>query len=70
MIDVVHLSKHFGDLVVLDDISDTVYEGEKVCIIGPSGSGKSFHMKFPRSKRRQTEAKPSVIKHWFTANMF
>ena len=26
MIDVVHLSKHFGDLVVLDDISDTVYE--------------------------------------------
>ena len=29
MIDVVHLSKHFGDLVVLDDISDTVYEGER-----------------------------------------
>ena len=45
MIDVVHLSKHFGELVVLDDISDTVYEGEKVCIIGPSGSGKSTYLR-------------------------
>ena len=45
MIDVVHLSKHFGDLVVLDDISDTVYEWEKVCIIGPSGSGKSTYLR-------------------------
>ena len=45
MIDVVHLSKHFGDLVVLDDISDTVYEGEKVCIIGPSGSGMSTYLR-------------------------
>lgn len=31
--------------------------------IGPSGSGKSFHMKIRRSKRRQTEAKVSVIKY-------
>lgn len=38
--------------------------------LGPSGSGKSFHMKFQRSKRRQTEAKQSVIKCWLTANMF
>ena len=30
--------------------------------LGPSGSGKSFHMKNRRSKRRQTEAKVSVIK--------
>lgn len=29
--------------------------------IGPSGSGKSFHMEFRRSKRRQTAAKISVI---------
>ena len=30
--------------------------------IGPSGSGKSFHMEFRRSKRRQTAAKISVVK--------
>ena len=30
--------------------------------LGPSGSGKSFHMEFRRSKRRQTAAKISVVK--------
>lgn len=32
-------------------------------VLGPSGSGKSFFMKIRRSKRRQTEAKVSVIKY-------
>jgi polar amino acid transport system ATP-binding protein len=36
-----HLSKHFGRLEVLRDVSCAVAEGEVVCIIGPSGSGKS-----------------------------
>jgi polar amino acid transport system ATP-binding protein len=41
MIQVKHLSKNFGDLKVLKDISMEVTEGEVICIIGPSGSGKS-----------------------------
>lgn len=41
MIDVKHLSKSFGDHLVLDDISEHIYPGDKVVIIGPSGSGKS-----------------------------
>lgn len=36
-----HLSKSFGKLQVLKDISLTVDKGEVVSIIGPSGSGKS-----------------------------
>ncbi len=36
-----NMTKKFGDLLVLDDISETIYEGEKVVVIGPSGSGKS-----------------------------
>jgi polar amino acid transport system ATP-binding protein len=36
-----HVSKVFGDLVVLKDISFSVDKGETVCLIGPSGSGKS-----------------------------
>ena len=36
-----HLVKSFGDLAVLKDINVEVREGEVVCIIGPSGSGKS-----------------------------
>ncbi|MBQ7012701.1 MAG: amino acid ABC transporter ATP-binding protein [Oscillospiraceae bacterium] len=41
MLDVEHISKHFGDLHVLKDISFHVEPGEVVAIIGPSGSGKS-----------------------------
>ena len=41
MIDVKHLSKSFGDHLVLDDISEHVSPGKNVVIIGPSGSGKS-----------------------------
>lgn len=36
-----NISKSFGDLEVIKDISITVDEGEIVSIIGPSGSGKS-----------------------------
>jgi ABC-type polar amino acid transport system ATPase subunit len=36
-----HVTKRFGQLEVLRDITNRVQEREKVVIIGPSGSGKS-----------------------------
>lgn len=36
-----HLSKQFGDLLVLDDISFSVKQGEFLCIVGPTGCGKT-----------------------------
>ena len=45
LIEVQHLTKRYGDLVVLDDISEKVYPGEKVAIIGPSGGGKSTFLR-------------------------
>jgi polar amino acid transport system ATP-binding protein len=41
VLDVVGVSKRFGDLEVLRDISFQVQKGETVCVLGPSGSGKS-----------------------------
>lgn len=36
-----HLTKKFGDLLVLDDISFHVKKGEFLCIVGPTGCGKT-----------------------------
>jgi len=41
VLDVAGISKRFGELEVLSDVSFTVARGETVCVLGPSGSGKS-----------------------------
>lgn len=45
MIEVKNLYKAFGELKVLNAISDTIHKGEVVVIIGPSGSGKSTYLR-------------------------
>mgnify|MGYP000457584340 FL=1 len=55
MIDVKHLSKSFGDHLVLDDISEHVSPGENVVIIGPSGSGKSTFLRCLNLLEQPTE---------------
>lgn len=40
-IQVLNLTKRFGDLTVLDDISFNVAQGELVAIVGPTGCGKT-----------------------------
>ena len=45
LIETIDLRKNFGDLEVLKGISETIYKGEVVCIIGPSGGGKSTFLR-------------------------
>jgi phospholipid/cholesterol/gamma-HCH transport system ATP-binding protein len=45
MIELKHVSKRFGDLVVLDGVDFTVTKGETVALLGPSGVGKSVLLK-------------------------
>lgn len=40
-VQVEHLTKSFGDLLVLDGISFNVKDGEFLCIVGPTGCGKT-----------------------------
>ncbi len=45
LIETVDLKKNFGDLKVLKGISEKIYKGEVVTIIGPSGGGKSTFLR-------------------------
>ena len=45
MINIVNLSKNFGNLKGLKNISTTINKGEIISIIGPSGSGKSTFLR-------------------------
>ncbi len=45
MITVENLTKSFKDLQVLKGISTTINKGDVVCVIGPSGGGKSTFLR-------------------------
>jgi len=45
MIEIKNLSKNYGNLQVLNDISVSVKKGEVIAIIGPSGGGKSTFLR-------------------------
>lgn len=53
-----NLVKKFGDNTVLNDITTSIKEGEVICVIGPSGSGKSA---FLRCLNRLEEATSGQI---------
>src|SRR5260370_29798037 len=40
-IEIKNVSKIFGDVVAVNDVSFTVKEGELVALLGPSGGGKT-----------------------------
>ena len=40
-IEVRNLSKHFADLVVLHQMDFDIYDGEFLCVVGPTGCGKT-----------------------------
>lgn len=45
VIEVEHLTAHYGSRLILDDISFTVHQGEILVVLGGSGSGKSTLLK-------------------------
>lgn len=57
MINVKDLSKKFGELTVLKEISTTIKKGEVVAVIGPSGSGKSTFLRCLNLLEKPTSGK-------------
>ena len=55
LIETKDLKKNFGDLEVLKGISETIYKGEVICIIGPSGGGKSTFLRCLNMLEEPTE---------------
>ena len=45
MITLSHIHRQFGNHVIYTDLSTTIEEGARVCIVGKSGVGKSLLMK-------------------------
>ena len=45
MIEIQNLTKSYGSLLVLDNISKKIHNGNIVAIIGPSGGGKSTFLR-------------------------
>ena len=54
MIEIDHLTKRFGPITVVDDVSFSVAQGEVVGFLGPNGAGKSTTMKMATGFLRPT----------------
>jgi polar amino acid transport system ATP-binding protein len=60
LVEVVGVTKRFGEVEVLKDIDLAVRAGEKVAIIGPSGSGKTTLLRCVAHLERPTEGYVSI----------
>lgn len=55
MIDVRSISKFFGNVIALADVSMNVYRGEVMCLLGDNGAGKSTLIKTLSGVHKPTE---------------
>ncbi|HFQ93249.1 MAG TPA: sugar ABC transporter ATP-binding protein [Anaerolineae bacterium] len=55
MIDIRHISKYFGSVIALNDVSMNVYSGEVMCLLGDNGAGKSTLIKTLSGVHKPTE---------------
>ena len=67
LLEVVNISKFFGSVIALHDVSMAVYAGEVMCLLGDNGAGKSTLIKVlsgvhkPSEGQYLVEGKPVVF---------
>lgn len=57
MIDIINVSKQYGNMKALDNINLKINKGEFVTLVGPSGAGKSTLMKMLICEEKPTSGK-------------
>ena len=62
-IEITNLSKHFGDVVAVDELDLTVEEGEIFGFLGPNGAGKSTTIDIILDFVRPTSGQVTVLGH-------
>jgi simple sugar transport system ATP-binding protein len=55
LLEVRHVSKYFGSVIALQDISMSVYAGEVMCLLGDNGAGKSTLIKILSGVHKPSE---------------
>src|SRR5512140_624202 len=60
-IEVDKLTKRYGDLLALDDISFSVRQGEVFALLGPNGAGKTTTVEIIETIRTPTSGKVSLL---------
>src|SRR5258706_12170934 len=55
LLEVRHISKYFGSVIALQDISMSVHAGEVMCLLGDNGAGKSTLIKILSGVHRPSE---------------
>jgi ABC-2 type transport system ATP-binding protein len=60
-IEVENLTKHYGDLVAVDDISFTVSKGEVFALLGPNGAGKTTTVEIIDTIRTLTSGRVTLL---------
>jgi len=54
-VEIRHISKFFGSVIALKDVSMSVYAGEVMCLLGDNGAGKSTLIKTLAGVHQQSE---------------
>jgi simple sugar transport system ATP-binding protein len=57
LLEVQHVSRYFGSVIAVQDISMSVYPGEVMCLLGDNGAGKSTLIKILSGVYRPSEGR-------------
>lgn len=56
-----HVTRHYGDLVAVDDVSLDIQPGQLVGLLGPNGAGKSTLLSLVQGLRRPTSGRVTLF---------